>query len=205
MQVQGLVGLNTAQKGTNPTLAQGSFGEALVSEVHGRFYNLARNGYIFHASNQAAVALSLLSATATGLILSNPVNSSVNLALLQVCVAIATAPAAASTLHLCFGPQSATNVVHTTPGVIIPGVVGTPVKGQAFVDTSATLPATPVIVRAIGGGCVGASTINTAFIKDDIDGGIILPPGTSINIASLTTAVSVVASFVWAEVPTSLN
>lgn len=202
MLLQGQVGAQTLADGANNTVRTGQTGEMMVSQVNGRFYSLAKQGKLWTASNQQARALSLLSATCTGLCLTNPVGSTVNLVLLDVAVALATAPAGAAIIGLALGVYSSTAVTHTSAETVrntntnFAGSVGV-----GLVDYAATLPAAPLFIRAIGGGPVAASSITPPFITDNIDGKIILGPGTSISLSSSTTAISVIASMLWAELP----
>jgi hypothetical protein len=175
-------------------------GAALMSNMRGRFSELAERGALFMASLQAAVALSTLSATATGFILTNPVGSGKDLHVLDVCIAVATAPAGAAPIGLAMGLNSPTAVTQGTPLTVrsAKGGVAT-TSGVGLAASAATLPAAPVMIRPIGGGPVGASTINTAFMTDRVDGAIIVEPGCSLSLSYLTTAISVVAAMYWHE------
>jgi hypothetical protein len=164
-------------------------------------YELARQGKVWEACNQAGVTLSALSTTATGLILTNPWGSGVNMALLTAAWAFTTAPAGASVVGLAMSPlPSATAVTHTTPiNQIQSGIlVGNGTSSRAFVDTAATTVGTPVFIRVLGGP-VAASQINPPFIHDVMNGAIILPPGTSLQFAYVTTAAVGMASIAWTE------
>jgi hypothetical protein len=164
-------------------------------------YDLARQGKLWHASNQAAVTLSALSTTATGLVLSNPWGSGRNIALVTVGWAFQTAPAGASVVGLAMSPlPSQTAVTHTTPiNQVQSGLlVGNSTESVAHVDAAATTVGTPVFVRMLGGP-VAASQINPPYIRDDVDGAIILVPGTSVQLAYVTTAAVGLGFFTWTE------
>jgi hypothetical protein len=178
-------------------------GATVVTDAHGRYYEASARGKIFGASTQSAIALSLLSSTSTGFILMNPPNSNINIALLDVSVALATAPAGAAPIYLCTVPSTAANCVttHSTPLVVRCLLLPTTATGNALVDSAATLQATPVVIRALGGGPVASSMINPAFIRDDIAGEIVLGPNSCIAISALTTAISAVVSMAWEEIP----
>jgi hypothetical protein len=177
-------------------------GAAMVGDAHARYMEAARRGGLFFACNSASQALSLNSATATGLILSNPLGSGKNLALVELCVALLTAPAGVSSLILTGHPTvQPTANVHTTPLVIKNALLGQPSTAVATADSAATLPSAPTILRPVGGGPVATGSVTAPFIKDEIAGAIVLAPGTSIGLQALTTAISVIASMTWEEFP----
>ena len=169
----------------------------------GKYTDSVLSGRVFTACNTGLVALSVNSATATGLIIANPVTSGVNLVLLQLCVAIASPPAAQSNLILT-GTLLTTanaNTTHTTPLTVKNCFIGTSAaSAKGLVDSAATVP-TPAAIRSIGGGPVAASSITPPYIREDLDGIIILSPGCVISLQAITTAISVQASIVWREDP----
>jgi hypothetical protein len=167
-----------------------------------RFSDSVRAGQVFFGCNSALQALSVNSATATGLILTNPLTSGVNLEIIEVCVALASAPAAQANLILTgtLLTTAAANTTHSVALVVKNALIGSTITGQGLLDSGATVPA-PAALRAIGGGPVAASSITPPFIRDLIDGLIQLAPGCVISLQAMTTAISVVASIMWREVP----
>lgn len=168
-------------------------------------YDLARLGQVYHASTQAGVTLSALSTTATGLILVNPFGSGKNLAVLKINYAPTTAPAGASVVGVAMSPAvSATQVTLTTPLTVQSSLLkGTSNGAVGKACSAATTVGTPVFVRALGG-VVAASSIEPGQIVDYTDGDLILVPGTSIQLAYVTTASVGLASITWIEyTPTS--
>jgi len=170
----------------------------------GKYYDIVKRGRAFTAGNTASQALSLNSATATGLILSNPVTSGVCMVIHSLKVALMTAPAGASTLFwtgtLLTTAEAATT--HTTPLVVKNCAIGnsTFAASACKADSAATVPA-PTIIRAIGGGPVAASSITPPYISDDVDGALWLCPGTVISVQCLTTAICAICTAMWEEVP----
>lgn len=160
----------------------------------------ARN--IFVASNQAGQATSTaLSTTQTGITLSNPFGSGKTLVLLQFRAAFTTAPAAIATLVLTANVNpNAAAVVHTTPLVVRPANLGVTKGATGLVDSAATLPAAPVVVRGLGGP-VATGSVSQMQIVDDINGSLCVAPGCAVSVNSLTTAISGVFSLVWEEIP----
>ena len=166
------------------------------------FLEQARLGKMFNACSAGAVTLSTVSATCTGLALSNPYGSGKLLVVKQVRFAPSTAPAGAAIVGLAVSPAvSVTAVTHTTPAVVHNAIdrgsnIGT---GVGVVDVAATLPAAPVWLRAMGGP-VAASSIEPSIVIDETNGSIILPPGTNLSLSYLTTAAVGIASICWVEI-----
>lgn len=166
------------------------------------FLEQARLGNMYHACSAGAVTLSTVSATCTGLALSNPFGSGKNVIVKRVSFQPSTAPAGAAVVGLAISPAvSQTAVVHTTPAVIHNAIAnGSNLNvGVASVDVAATLPAAPVWLRPIGG-VVAGSSITPGKYTEEVNGEIILPPGTNLSLSYLTTAAVGIASVTWAEV-----
>ena len=170
----------------------------MVSEMNGRYAELSKRGHLEMACNSSGVALSTVSATVTGFCLNNPTGSGYNFELIHIAVALTTAPAGIANIHLEYGLISATLVTHTTPLVVRSGMLEafTPV---GLVDSSATIPAAPVAIRAIGGGPNATGSVTTPFISDEVAGAIIIQPGSTLNVGYFTTAISAVVSMMWAK------
>lgn len=156
---------------------------------------------IYLASTQAGQATSTgLSTTQTGFTLTNPFGSGKSLVVLQINVACTTAPAAAATIVAAANVNPvAAAVTQTTPLTVRRANLGVSGTGVGLAASAVTLPAAPVVVRAIGGP-VGASTISPPYIRDDVNGALVVAPGCALSINSLTTAISAVISVVWEEI-----
>ena len=202
MILQGQVGVQQLAPGAQPIVSLGKAGEVLVSETQGRYYTLAYNGKVFSSANQAAKALTLLSSTYTGHLLYNPLGSGINCVVLQCAVSIATAPAGIADMH-----YEGSSIVQTTApssvtsNTVINSLLGNTAVGATASYNVATLPVTPTVLRGLGGGPNATGSVSTPFIMDDLGGVIIIAPGTYMGLGALTTAISVVASFHWAELP----
>lgn len=168
-------------------------------------FDQAKIGNVYMASNQAVVTLSALSTTATGLILINPPGSGKNLHLLTAIWVPTYALAAASEVGIATAGVS--NAAQPAGSFAVqPAKLGnTTSSGNsvAAVSTSCTtVGATPVFLRMLMGGGASLGTSgqeNYAIARDDVDGAIILPPGSSIQLAYVTTANTGLGSFVWME------
>lgn len=195
-----------AQDGTYPELRGARKGGLVSQDVAGRYEELVYRGNTYTVANTAAQALTLGVAAATGLILTNPLSSKVNLCLLEVCIALQSLPAGAAGLALWANPIAAAQAAYTYTTKITPvnALIGSTNASAAVAGSSITLPVAPTLVRAIGGGpaaTVAASTAFPPFIKDEVAGAIIVAPGCAISLQSVTTAISVIASFTWEEIP----
>lgn len=210
MQAQGQVGpiATTASiaPGTAAPLRQGNMQDLIVSEAHGRYYEAAYRGTKFHAANQvAATTTATLAAGAiTGLILSNPQGSGVNVVINKVGYAFLVAFAAASAVGLAVGYSAATAVTHTTALTPASDLVGTGPSGKATVDAASTTPTAATIDTIFATGLTGAIT-TTPGLQGliDFEGGKILPPGAFAFIYTSTAsgASAFLGSFDWEEVP----
>jgi hypothetical protein len=175
----------------------------LTQDAHARYQDAVRRGNVFVACMQAIGALSVNSATATGLIVTNPAGSGKNLVFLELLVALASAPAGVSVLALVGSKGPAAAVTHTTPmttGFTNALLGGGNATSVALVDTAATIP-TPATFRAVPGGPAATGSVGTPFIKDEIAGALVMAPGTVLSLQAFTTAISVIASLAWEEVP----
>ena len=208
MQREGKVGNPGKVAGIGNSIRQGAFGDTIVSDAHGRYYEAAINGAIFTASNVAAQAVSVaLATTYTGLCLSNPVGSGKNLVLLSGQYALTVAPAGIASLHLIAGGSAAGVVTHTTP-LASPGIqssligTGAGIAGAAASSAKADSAATivnPYYLASLGSGFTAAALYATTPAEIDFAGKYIIQPGGWIAWGALT-AVTGFGSFTWEEV-----
>jgi len=166
------------------------------------FLEQARLGNMYNACSTGAVTLSTVSATCTGLALSNNYGSGKLLVVRQVRFAPSTAPAGAAVVGLAINAAIYTAAVtHTTP-IVIHNAIATGSNldtGVGRVDSAATLPAAPVWLRPLAS-VVAGSSITPAMYVDETNGSIILPPGANLSLSYLTTAAVGIASISWVEI-----
>lgn len=169
----------------------------------GQFETYVGNGSraIYVASTQAGVATSTgLSTTQTGLTLTNPAGSGKTLVVLSVAGAVSAAPAGASALVLAANVNPvAAAVTQTTPLTVRRANLGVSGTGAGLAASAVTLPAAPVVVRALQSP-VAASSITPAQVLDNINGELCIAPGCALSLSSITTAVTGVWSITWEEV-----
>lgn len=209
MIIQGQVGaLATSASlpaGQQAIIRQGNMGDMIVSELHGRYYEGAYRRTLFSATNGAAgttVAGNATGVTGT-VVVSNPINSPVNVVINKVSAGLA-AVGAAGFLALSTGYNSGTNVTHTTALTVKNNYIGAGSAGYALADSAATLPTAPTYTHVLGGiGTLAATgfSLMPTFIHD-FEGSLILPPG---GYALVTTSAiqtsALIASIQWEEVP----
>lgn len=181
-------------------LRLGPLSDLIVNDAGlGRYFEAARTGRLFAASTQAGVALSLLSATATGLILSNPAGSGKAMVVLDIEAENTVAIAAVGAVGIAANVNpAAAAVVHTTP-LTVRNLLLSGSAGVGLADSAATLPAAPVFIRGLWG-VTSATPSATIVGKEDIGGAIIITPGCAISLQAVTTAYTVLASATWAEI-----
>lgn len=192
--------------GLTPSLRSGSKSDLIVSELHGRYYEAVYNKTIFSAANPTGItATAFVSGTTTvflGYCLSNPNGSGFNLIINKVGYACAVPPASESVLVIGTG-SSGSNVTHTTPLTVKSNLIGSGAAGVGLVDSSFTLPVAPTVNTILGDLGTGAATVSKVSNGLwDLEGSIILAPGSYAIIAALVAAgaAGAFASVYWEEV-----
>jgi hypothetical protein len=180
--------------------------DLIVSEVHGRYYEAAYRGTKFHAANQVAVTTPAgLTLTPTGIIISNPQGSGVNVVLNKVGFSFLVAFPAAAAIGLAVGYNAATGVTHTAALTPASNLIGTGANGRATVDSSSTIPTAATVSHIFGTGLTGAITTEEAVSGEviDLEGSVILPPGGYAYLFTSTVSgtSAFLGSFQWEEVP----
>lgn len=180
----GQVAAGAGNTGTSPNtqlpMRLGNLGDQITSELHGRYYEQTYRRNVFSAALQAVGTTTVgLATTYTGLCLSNPVGSSVNLAILKVSLMQSVIQSAQpEAFALAVGYNGTTNVTHTTPltaAGLRSNFVGAAYSGVALADTSATLPTAPTYHTFLQN--TASATVNGVGGIFDLEGSIILPPG----------------------------
>ncbi len=202
---QVIAGPQTVPDGSAALSRAGRTGESIVQELHGRYYEQTIRGNVFAGGIVGQVTTVGLATTYTGLCLSNPITSSVNLVLLKAGYAFLVAFTAAASVGLMTGYNAGTNVTHTTP--VTPRsqkFVGSTGTGTGLLDSAATLPTAPVINTILGAGLTGAITTTplVPYTLYDLEGSLILPPGAYVAFYTSTASgtASASLSFCWEEV-----
>ncbi len=182
-------------------------GSAVHTAAHGKYTEAASRGVLFSACEQGSgvAPVAAISTTAT-LCLYNPSGSAVRLAIKKVSLGYFSGTLGAGTHYHCIN----TSKTQTAPssGTLLVNAcndVGNPAAGNGVARVGATVVA-PVAYRPFM--TVGAQTAAITFAPqlatDDLDGEIVLEPGTSYQLQGVTAAGSspkVTAGIVWEEIP----
>lgn len=202
LQISGQVGPSAANAadGVPTNLRLGHTGEAVVQELHGRYFEATARGLTFTATNQAAVTTSAaLATTYTGLLVYNPPGSGVVLVLNKTKISLAAAPAAAAPLGLLQGFAATGGVTaQTTAATIQSNMVGSSKKSSAIALSAATI-VTPTWMIDTNDGFT-ALAFPAPTLPIDLEGLYQVLPGGFVAIGSLT-AVSALSFISWEEVP----
>lgn len=202
MYMQGTVGpIGPVADGSTPAggFRQGKTGELVNSPYLPDYAEAVLRDRVFHVSNQAAQAVSVaLATTYTGLCLSNPNASGVNLVLLTANWALSVAPAAIASLHLIKG-FSTTDVTHTAAVTPQSSLIGSAAVAAAKADSQATI-STPLYAWSLGSGFTAGALYATTPGVPHLKGMYVIKPGGFIAFGALT-AVTGFGSFCWMEVP----
>lgn len=190
---------------TNPVSARGGKqGELMVSELHGRYYEQTYRGLMFSASSQAVVTTTVgLALTYTGLCLSNPFTSAVNLELVSCSLMQSVLQSTqVEAFAIACGFNGTTNVTHTAAVTPKSNRIGSGLVPTGLADSSATLPTAPFYHTFLTN--TGTATADsTGAMPVELAGRIILTPGA--YALFVTPAQASVAgmwfSFDWIESP----
>lgn len=204
-------------------LRQGKLGEAIVSELHGRFYEQVYRGNVYsHGVSLTALSANTISLTATTtpiLGVYNPGTSSVNLVILQaslVCyINTLTTPVGAGTF--VWASSIGNNAISTGSTPLnrkTLGTTGSLAKGMCFVALTGLT--NNLVIFEAGDfssptgqtyGTIVAPTAGTSLTSvggvQNLDGSIIVPPGGVLALLNTTstTTMSAAGRLLWEEVP----
>jgi hypothetical protein len=209
--------------GAGSTNRLGQQRDAWNSDRHGQVYTsvygtpaigttAAQSGMVFRCSNATTVAVTAaLATTYTGLCLSNPAASTVNLVLKGVSAQLGPAPATQINLGLITGWSAAGVVTHTTAltttvnayvgAATASGSIVQPAAAQGKVDSACTIVGTPLwdrwLTTLAGSPSAGSGGLPYTMIQDDI----IIPPGGYVAIGNLIAIASgFLGTLCWEEV-----
>ena len=164
------------------------------------FLDQARLGNMYHSNNTTAGAVTVLSATCTGLVLSNPIGSGKDLVVESMSFVGSTLSTIAE-IGVAVSSAVATATQTGTAAVIhngrLSGSNGN--TGVGLTHSIATLLSTPVWLRPIGHARITAAVEGSRAFKADFDGTLVVTPGTYVAFATLTAARTGLCSISWAE------
>ena len=198
-----LTGPRSVTKGAQ-AIARGTTDSALVvAQASGKYIEAVKEGHVFVGANQAAAALTAgFATTYTGLVLSNPRTSQVNLALLRAGFTLSAVASAASAIGLMTGINPTTEIVASiTPRNRLVGGPAGSARVSASVDLTGGVPVLEQLLTQLGTLATTGQAIGQ-LAEIDLDGSLILPPGAYVafwSAAAFTAAFW--GSFMWEEIP----
>lgn len=211
MLIQGQVGFpaSKAAAGTNPPAPAGTLGELLESRLLPDYYTLTKAGMLFTSAiaalNPGAFVGGAGGSPLIGLY--NPSTSGKDLVLLEAVVGIrttGTAAVAADFNHWAVnqGGVAVSGVATPARNLYSMGLSGSvAVAMQNVVNTGAL--ASALLRPSVSVGLTGATGApNVQLLRDEIRGGIIIPPGVYYAFGSSVafTGASVDVALIWAEI-----
>lgn len=150
----------------------------MVTEMNAPYYQTTKDGLGFTAATQALVTTTVgLATTYTGLVLSNPVGSAVDLVILLASMMQSVLQATqVEAFAIATGFNTSTNVTHTTPVAPKSSLIGSGLSGVGLADVSATLPTAPFYDTFFTN--TGTATADSTGVQImDLKGSIVLKPG----------------------------
>ena len=182
-----------------PTM--GKQNDLWLTPRHGKYYNASyANASAFTVA--AGVTTSVgTTTTYTGLCLSNPAASTVNLVLQRITGGYnVTSTASITVIGLITGWVAGGVTAHTTPGTVYSNNIGGTTVFQGLSDTACTLIGTPVWTRIFTD--IIVSTVAGAAFSYDAEGEIIIPPGgfACIGTSAASGTSGLYATMSWEEV-----
>lgn len=200
--------LQPGTPGTGAVVREGQTLEQITGIAHGKYYEAASRGKLFAAADQGAgVAPGTTLSTTAALVLYNPQGSGRRLAVKKVRVAYFSGTLGSGDLYHCVNttttqaaPSGGTVLANTC---LDAGGAGIGSVGVARVGATVVQP---VIVGPI---CaldpeLATSVVGLRQVTEDLNGEIVLEPGTSYQIqavAAAGTSPKITLSVTWEEVP----
>lgn len=197
---QGIVGVQNNGDTSSPVTQQfDQQGAGLVTELHARYYQQTVRNNMFSVNTQgtAVTTTAALATTWTGLGVSNPAGSGVNLVFNKFS-ATQFAVGAAATIGILGGVG-----VLATSLAIQSRLIGSGAVSKANASAGATI-STPLLIATFGSlgsvATTGYGLIPGLFV--DLEGSIVVPPGSFIGTyTSIVTTSALNFGFTWEEVP----
>lgn len=188
----------------------GQLGDAIVSELHGRYYETTYRGNSFLLSVSTAAAVTAYAGAAAGtpmLCIFNPVGSGRNAVINKISIANVVAASAAGTVAfgLYFGTTAAiTQATTVTPWSMSTqlqsGSVVTGFRNVALTSGSAASNVIP-LASYYWATAAGAALVSDGVV--DLEGAVIIPPGSyaALGGSAALTSATWIGSMQWEEVP----
>ena len=180
-----------------------------VANGSGQYYQDTINGNVFIGTTAAAgVVLAAYNATAVTFALWNPAGNSRNAVLIGCDIGYISGTVASSTYTYSY--QTGVGSTAATAAPITAATLGTPVNGligsgqsssMRFVPATLTLTTGGTLLKTIGAANIGVAATTTNVVRDNINGTIIVPPGSIFIVGTIgTSGITAAISLVWEEI-----
>jgi hypothetical protein len=209
--IQNVVGpISSASANAVVNGRSGQLGDAIVSELHPRYYETTYRGNSFLLSVSTAAAVTAYAGGAAGtpmLAVFNPTGSGKNAVIIKASVGNVVAASAAGTVSfgLWFGATAAiTQATVVTPWSMSTQLQsGSVVTGFRNVALTSGSAATNVIPIASYYWATAAGAAQVTGGPADLEGSLIIPPGSYVALggSSALTSATWIGSLQWIEVP----
>lgn len=201
------VGRQTLADGAIATARATKAGEGVVQLAGGKYYQLVKDGLVYMAQTAVTgVAPGTSIGTTAAAALFNPSGSGKDVVILAANMGYVSGTLGAGVISWCLNTNTVAAAVSGTDMLVRSAYAGATAANVASAFTTATLPAAPTPVRNFAS--LQASLASTAVapwqVWDDVDGAIILQPGTAASLQATAAAGSsplVAYGFLWAELP----
>lgn len=178
----------------------------LITGLLGKYGEACRRGLLFHGMTAVTgVAPGTALGTTGAFTLSNPINSNVDVVVLQGQMGYVSGTLGAGVVTWNIGALPTETAPTGTLILARNGLSDGPASRVRAFTTSTIVAPTPIRVFASLGASLASSVVAPWTIKDDVDGGIILRPGGNLTLhatAAAGTSPVVVFSAAWLEIPT---
>ena len=199
------VGVQKAGDGQNPVQRGGQTGEGIVSELHGRYYELASRKQVF-AAYAATVATSVPALATIGLTIWNPPGSGVRLAITKWTSQVVATSSTCTGIALAGGyqtttPTTTTAATSTGSTFINATTLG---KSQAVAYNIATVLTIPVVINVLHHNTAAIATTGEDTNAGDLEGSIVVDQGGFVCFTALGAAAAAsghTMSMMWEEIP----
>lgn len=207
----GQVGPQLGLEGSQLPTRVGRLGDAIASELHPRYYEMAYRNQVFGTSVVTAAAITAFTGGAAGtpqIAVWNPSGSGKNVIIISASVANVVAASAAGTVAwgIYFGPTAAiTQATVTAPtnmaSQVAAGSVATAFKNVAL--TSGTAAANVIALGSYYWATAAGAAQVAGWGEADIGGKLVIPPGSyaALGGSSALTSATWIGTMIWAESP----
>jgi hypothetical protein len=198
---------------STPDALAGKSGEAIIAELHGKYYTQTYRGNVFVGSTAiGGVALTTSVTTAQVFMVWNPLGSGKNIVPINTTIGYVSGTGVAANLGYSYLTGMGSN--YSVAGGCSAATLVAPVNmnlGSGVVSVAKFAPATatviaPTYLRSMGVSQLALTAATTTAAqwvsRDDFDGHVIIGQGAAIfviGVASITSLFDI--SMVWAEVP----